>query len=105
MDSVTHVSRPPPGRHVRSGPSGDPVTALVERHGLTPPGARPARFTVLVVIGNPFVRETIARSLRAMGAREVVEAGSLAEARVRARSDVPRDLCVVDGALPDGSGI
>jgi DNA-binding NarL/FixJ family response regulator len=59
----------------------------------------------MVVVASPFARETIARSLRALGAREVVEAGSLAEARVRARGDVPRDLCVVDGALPDGSGI
>jgi DNA-binding NarL/FixJ family response regulator len=81
------------------------VTALVERHGLTPPAARAARFTAMVVVANPFARETIARSLRALGAREVVEAGSLAEARVRARTDVPRDLCVVDGCLPDGSGI
>ena len=81
------------------------MTALVERHGLTPPAARAARFTAMVVVANPFARETIARSLRALGAREVVEAGSLAEARVRARTDVPRDLCVVDGCLPDGSGI
>jgi DNA-binding NarL/FixJ family response regulator len=34
-----------------------------------------------------------------------VEAGSLAEARVRGRGSAARDLCVVDGALPDGSGI
>jgi DNA-binding NarL/FixJ family response regulator len=84
--------------------SGDPVTALVERHGLTP-AARAARFSAMVVVASPFVRETIVRSLRALGAVDVVEAASVAEARVRARSDSPRDLCVVDSALPDGSGM
>jgi DNA-binding NarL/FixJ family response regulator len=80
------------------------VTALVERHGLTP-AARAARFSALVVVASPFVRETIVRSLRSLGAVDVVEAASVAEARVRARSDSPRDLCVVDSALPDGSGM
>jgi DNA-binding NarL/FixJ family response regulator len=47
----------------------------------------------------------IVRSLHMLGARDVVEAASLAEARARARSDSPRDLCIVDGALPDGSGM
>jgi len=81
-----------------------PVTALVERHGLTPP-ARATRFTAMLVVASPFVRETLVRSLRTLGAVDVVEAGSLAEARVRARGPVHRDLAIVDGALPDGSGI
>ena len=81
------------------------MTALVERHGLTPPAARAARFSALVVVASPFVRETIVRSLQALGARDIVEAASLAEARARARADAPRDLCVIDGVLPDGSGI
>jgi DNA-binding NarL/FixJ family response regulator len=81
------------------------VTALVERHGLTPAASRAARFTAMVVVASPFVREKLVRSLHALGAGEVVEAGSLAEARVRARAGVSRDLCVVDGSLPDGSGI
>ena len=80
------------------------MTALVERHGLTP-AARPARFSAMVVVASPFIRETIVRSLRSLGAVDVVEAASVAEARVRARSDSPRDLCVVDSALPDGSGM
>jgi DNA-binding NarL/FixJ family response regulator len=81
------------------------VTALVERHGLTQPAARAARFTAMVVVASPFVRESIVRNLQSLGARDVVEAASLAEARARARTDSPRDLCVVDGSLPDGSGM
>ncbi len=84
------------------------MTALVERHGSTAPGphtGRAARFTAMVVVASPFVRETLARSLRALGAVEVVEASSLAEARARALGTSTRDLAVVDSNLPDGSGI
>jgi DNA-binding NarL/FixJ family response regulator len=81
------------------------VTALVERQGLAPQPGRVAGFTAMVVVASPFVRETLSRALRSLGAVEVVEAGSLAEARVRGRGTPSRDLCVVDGALPDGSGI
>ena len=81
------------------------MTALVERHGLTQPAARAARFTAMVVVASPFVRESIVRNLQSLGASEVVEAASLAEARARARTDSPRDLCVVDSSLPDGSGM
>ncbi|MDQ1620393.1 MAG: hypothetical protein QOE19_2962 [Actinomycetota bacterium] len=81
------------------------MTALVDRHGLAPQPSRATRFTAMVVVASPFVRETLARSLRSLGAAEVVEAGSLAEARVRGRGSAARDLCVVDGSLPDGSGI
>lgn len=80
------------------------MTALVDRHGLAQQPHR-ARFTAMVVVASPFVRETLSRALRALGAGEVVEAGSAAEARVRSRGTTSRDLCVVDGALPDGSGI
>jgi DNA-binding NarL/FixJ family response regulator len=89
-------------------PNGVLVTALVERHGATPPGphaARAARFPALVVVSSPFVRETLCRSLRSVGAVEVVEASSLAEARARAHSTSARDLAVIDSALSDGSGI
>ena len=82
------------------------MTALVERHGSPVPQAgRAARFTAMVVVASPFVRETLARTLRGLGAVEVVEAGSLAEARSRALGTSARDLAVVDGSLPDGSGI
>jgi DNA-binding NarL/FixJ family response regulator len=81
------------------------VTALVERHGVAPHQHRAGRFTAMVVVATPFMRETLARALRGLGAVDVVEAGSLAEARVRGRGSAARDLAVVDGSLPDGSGI
>lgn len=84
------------------------MTALVERHGgkaQGPQSPRVLRFTAMVVVASPFVRETLARTLRSLGAAEVVEATSLAEARARARSTQARDLCVIEGGLPDGSGI
>ena len=81
------------------------MTALVERHGLAQQQQRAGRFTAMVVVATPFMRETLARALRGLGAVDVVEAGSLAEARVRGRGSVARDLVVVDGTLPDGSGI
>lgn len=82
------------------------MTALVERHGLAQQQQqRAGRFTAMVVVATPFMRETLVRALRGLGAVEVVEAGSLAEARVRGRGSAARDLVVVDGTLPDGSGI
>jgi DNA-binding NarL/FixJ family response regulator len=59
----------------------------------------------MVVVASPFVRESLARTLRALGAAEVVEAATLAEARLRANAAQSRDLCLVEGGLPDGSGI
>ena len=84
------------------------MTALVERHGSTahgPHAPRAPRFTAMVVVASPFVRETLGRTLRTLGAADVVEASSLAEARVRATGTAQRDLCVVEVGLPDGSGI
>jgi len=81
------------------------VTALVDRQALPAAAARTAGFSALVVVASPFVRESISRSLQAQGAREVIEAGSLAEARVRARASGPRELCIVDVSLPDGAGV
>lgn len=84
------------------------MTALVERPGHAahgPQAPRAARFTAMVVVASPFVRETLARTLRSLGAAEVVEAASLAEARVRAAGAPGRDLAVVEVGLPDGSGI
>ena len=84
------------------------MTALVERHGRVPHGpqaVRVPRFTALVVMSSPFVRETVSRTLRGLGAGEVVEASTLAEARVRAVGSAGRDLAVVELGLPDGSGI
>jgi len=62
-------------------------------------------FTAMVVDDHPLVRESMATRLRLMGAREVVEAATIGEARARANLSGPRDLCVLDLGLPDGSGL
>lgn len=62
-------------------------------------------FTAMVVDDHPLVRESMVGRLKAMGARDVAEAASLAEARARAHSGGARDLCVLDLGLPDGSGL
>lgn len=61
-------------------------------------------FTAMVVDDHPLIRESMVSRLRTMGATDVVEAASVAEARARARGG-PRDLGVLDLALPDGSGL
>ncbi|HVE64036.1 MAG TPA: response regulator transcription factor [Mycobacteriales bacterium] len=61
-------------------------------------------FTAMVVDDHPLVRESMVTRLRAMGAVDVVEAASIAEARARAGTGV-RDVCVLDLGLPDGSGL
>ncbi len=80
------------------------MAAVVERVGLaTMP--RTGRFTALVVIGPLGPRESVSRTLRALGAREVVQAGTVLEARQRSAAMGPRELCVIDVTLPDGSGL
>jgi DNA-binding NarL/FixJ family response regulator len=64
-----------------------------------------ARFTAMVVLPDPSGRAQVARRLRALGAGEIVEAASLLQARAWARTSGPRDLCIVDIALPDGNGL
>jgi DNA-binding NarL/FixJ family response regulator len=72
----------------------------------TQPGGSGARtFSAMVVDDHPLVRESIATRLRVMGAREVVEAATSGEARARAHVSGPRELCVLDLGLPDGSGL
>jgi DNA-binding NarL/FixJ family response regulator len=78
------------------------VTTLVERAGVPVP--RPGRFAAMVVVNSPAVRETVAHTLRAMGARHVLEIGTVAEARIRASAGIA-DLVVAEAGLPDGSGI
>jgi DNA-binding NarL/FixJ family response regulator len=68
------------------------------------PASPPLAFSAMVVDDHPLVRESMVARLRAMGAVDVVEAASIAEARARARSG-PRDLAVLDLGLPDGSGL
>ena len=62
-------------------------------------------FSAMVVDDHPLVRESMVNRLRAMGAREVVEAATIGEARARAHVSGPRELCVLDLGLPDGSGL
>jgi DNA-binding NarL/FixJ family response regulator len=57
----------------------------------------------MVVVADPRVRNTVTRHLWALGVRDVIEASSIAEARPRVST--PRDICVADVHLPDGSGL
>jgi DNA-binding NarL/FixJ family response regulator len=91
----TGMTRDPEGMRPEAG-------AVPQTHPVAPANA-PA-FTAMVVDDHPLIRESMAARLRAMGATEVVEAASAAEARARARTG-PRDLAVIDIGLPDGSGI
>ncbi|MFZ0323019.1 MAG: response regulator transcription factor [Actinomycetes bacterium] len=59
----------------------------------------------MAVVAHADLRETVVRRLQVLGAAEVTEAASVAEARARAMATGPRDLCVIDLALPDGSGL
>lgn len=79
------------------------MSAVVERTGH--PGtdtARGTRFRALVVGPSEARPEAVARLAR-LGATDVAEAGSAAEARVRARAGGPRELLVVAGPVPDAS--
>ena len=80
------------------------MSALVESRG-TPYAVRTPRFTALAVITDGRLREVVVRGLHTLGALEVVEAASVAEARARTRAVPPLDLLVVEVALPDGSGV
>ncbi len=78
------------------------MTALADRAVEPQPSPE---FTAMVVDDHPLIRESMANRLLAMGARDVVEAATCAEARARANVSGPRDLCVLDVGLPDGSGL
>jgi DNA-binding NarL/FixJ family response regulator len=80
------------------------VVALVERPSTVVPLPR-ARFTALVVSESAHRRQNLVGRLRMLGAREVVEAASGAEARVRAHHDGTRDLVVIDGGLSDSPAL
>jgi DNA-binding NarL/FixJ family response regulator len=81
------------------------VTTLAEAAAGPAAYPRLARFTALVVLANQGTRQHLVHALNGLGAREVVEAASVAEARARALASGPCDLCVVDISLPDGSGL
>ncbi len=78
------------------------MTTLVERTGVGVP--RPGRFAAMVVVANPALREAVSHTLRALGARHVLEVSTVAEARARSQVGVA-DLVVIEAGLPDGSGI
>ncbi len=80
------------------------MSALVESRG-TPFAVRTARFSALVVVTDGHLRDLVVRGLTTLGALEVMEAASVAEARARTRTGEPRDLVVVEVGLPDGSGV
>ncbi|HKA69836.1 MAG TPA: response regulator transcription factor [Actinomycetes bacterium] len=63
------------------------------------------RFTAMVVLPDPFARAQLVRRLRPLGACEVVEAATVLQARAWARTFGPRDLCIAELTLPDGSGL
>ncbi len=79
------------------------MTTMVER---TPAGlpARPGRYTALVSVQHPAARDAAIRILRALGATDVLGASSVAQAR-RAAAGRPGEICIVEAALTDGSGI
>ncbi len=81
------------------------MTALVETPRARSLHARPSRFAALVVVPDPALRATVVGQVVALGAYDVVEAASVAEARARARSHGVGHLCIVDTRLPDGSGL
>lgn len=64
---------------------------------------RPTKLTAMVVVPDPRMRAAVTRHLWVLGVRDVVEVATMAEARMRAST--PRDLCVADVHLPDGSGL
>jgi DNA-binding NarL/FixJ family response regulator len=80
------------------------MTSLVDRPGPAP-APRPLRFSAFIVVPDPALRLAVARQVRSLGALEITEAGSVDEARARARTVQGRDLCIIEAVLPDGSGI
>ena len=80
------------------------MSALVEQRGV-PMGVRSPRFSALVAVNDAALRQDVVRGLAALGASDVLEAASIAEARARTRSGPIRDLLVVEIGLPDGSGV
>jgi DNA-binding NarL/FixJ family response regulator len=80
------------------------VSALVEQRGV-PVGMRTPRFSALVAVSDVAMRHDVVRGLVTLGAGDVAEAASVAEARARTRQGPVRDLLVAEIGLPDGSGV
>ncbi len=80
------------------------MVAVIERSGSGIPMPR-AKFTALVVAESTSRRQALVSRLRLLGAREVIEAASGAEARVRGFYEGPRDLVIIEGGLSDGPAL
>lgn len=78
------------------------MTLAAEFHASVEPAGT---FTAMVVGSDPYRRALTVRRLRALGARDVAEAGSILQARAWARTGGPRDICLSEAILPDGSGL
>ncbi len=59
------------------------------------------RFDALIVSPSARRRATLVEQLHLLGAHEVIEAATGAEAAVRARHDGGHDVCLLDGAVAD----
>lgn len=82
------------------------MAAVVERSVTAPAVPLPRnRFCALVVAESAHRRAICCARLRALGARDIIEAASGAEARVRAGSEGRHDLVVIEGALSDAPGL
>ena len=82
------------------------MAALVERSQTAPALPLPrSRFSALVVAESAHRRSVCCARLRSLGARDIIEAASGAEARVRGNSDGRRDLVVIEGTLSDGPAL
>ena len=80
------------------------MVAVVERPSTAVPLPR-ARFNALVVAESPLRRQALVARLRLLGARDLIEAASAAEARVRASYSGTHDLVVIEGGLSDGPAL
>ncbi len=77
------------------------MTVITDRARL--PQSR-GRFTAAVVSASPLLRDSVARTLHALGASEVEVLSHAGQARRLGRGR-PGSVIVVDAQLPDGSGI
>lgn len=98
-------SGPPvaPAQRVPADPPSLDLRLPVEEY--SPSAERAGWFTAMVVGADPYRRAMAVRRLRSLGARDVTEAGTVLQARAWARTAGPRDICLSEAALPDGSGI
>lgn len=97
--SASHkrLSATPPGS---TGYSSEALNAVGRR---VPDSS--GQFSALVVDDHPMLREAMTARLTEMGATQVYEAATIAEARARAHATGPLELCVLDLGLPDGNGL